>query len=418
MTIKLPQLNYKKIFIILGFIFLVVILVYIIIFFFFTDKKPEDTALDIDDIIFNAGRFPDSGDRVPGRGVSTGPDGTGTFPQADLTARGSFTQVQVVTEYLVKDPRSASGGIVYYDPREGYFYRQSDIDSDNKTLLTDEKFFEVQSVAWSPNQSKAVIEFPDGSNILYDFTKRHKITLPSEIEDPVFTERSDQLVYKTKTNDDDFNWLVVSDSDGGNARFVEPLSDNVDFIQVEASPDSRVVAFYGKPTGLSSSEVLLLGQNGENFKSMKVTGLNYKGKYSPDGKRLIYHVVSPVTDYNPLLWVADGRAQSIGQKNFNLGIITWVDKCVFSFDSRFLYCAVASELPSGAGIDPDLFAHDSTDTFFKIDLDTGLKQQIAIPIFSDGRRSFSVESIWLSEDESELVFWDFHTGGVYKVRLR
>jgi len=365
---SLPQLNYKKILFIILFFVATVLLAYgVIKVFFLGDAQPESAGSESDRGSAGGG-LPSSGGRIPGEDVRAEP---GRLPlnqrasRASLVADGGDTRVLPVNADRVLQPTPLQGGldVAYYDPGDGHFYRLSS-DGGNLTLLTDEEFFSVSSVAWSPRRDKAVLEFPDGANILYDFTKRTQLTLPREITEPVFSPDSAQLAYKIKSTDLRENWLVVSQSDGSGVKFIEPLGDKVDQVQVVFSPDSQVVGFYGRPTSVGSSQVIPLGQQGENFRSLEVAGLNFHGSYSPDGRRLIYDIISSAAGFRPQLFVTDGRPQTLGLNNFDLGLSTWVEKCVIAQDSRTLYCAVPRELIEGAGLAGDL-GRESPDDFYR-----------------------------------------------------
>lgn len=417
---NIRDLNYKKIGLVTLFVIIVIGLIILIVRLFFTTT--EEPVVDQQQTVTISGnQLPVSSDGyvlVPNEDNRT-PLEKARDAQISTTAQGGRTLVLPVNETRVVSPTPTRGGqdIAFYDPYDGYFYRLS-ADGENKTLLSDEKFFTVDSVSWSANNERAVIEYPDGSNILYDFTTGEKATLPKEVTDAKFSPLGDTLAFKLDTDTSEDNWLVITDEDGNNAQFIEPLGDNGDQVDVVFSPDEQVVALYAEPTGGSSSEVYLLGKSGENFKSISVDGLKFKGIYSPDGERMLYSVVTAGSGYLPELWVVDGRGSNTGNSKFDLKLNTWVDKCVFSDDSRIVYCAVPETLSEGAGLTP-IEVLDSNDNIYRIDLDTGLRTVLAQPVDENGNAAtLSVTSVWLDKTESTLFMWDGATGGVYKMKLK
>lgn len=419
----LPQLNYKKIGIIAGFVVVSISLAIGIVYVFFFSGQEEQLPPGFIAGIDQPGQLPGTGTGRPGDTAFPVPAGTAPVTprnsQAlDKVAQGNETNVLPVNKSRAQDPTPTRDGndVAFYDPAKGQFFRLSS-DGTNKTLLTDEKFFSVSSVAWSPSRERAVIEYPDGSNIIYDFTKRESVTLPQAVMDPVFSPTSENIAFKLETDNPDDNWLVVTDKNGDNPKFIEPIGSKGDQVQVAFSPTEEAVALFHKPVGANQEEVFLIGQAGENFKSFVVEGLNFAGKFSPDGTRLLYHTVSQNNSFNPSLYVVDIRGANIGNNQFALGLNTWIDKCVFSSNNQDVYCAVPRDLSNGLGLTPGAVSLTS-DTIFKLDLDTGIKNEIAIPANQDGLVNVAVTSIWLDSAERNVFFWDARAGQVYKMRLK
>ena len=286
-----------------------------------------------------------------------------------------------------------------------------------KEALSQDAFPFVDKVAWSNDGNKVVLSYPDGSNLYYDFTSNKKITLPAGAEDFSFDSDSNEIAYKFVNNSSENNWLVVSDIKNNKMSPIEHLGDNGKTVEVNWSPTNQVVALYHESTGLSSEEVYFLGLHGENFRSLKVNGSNFKGIWSPQGDRILYHVISPDNDYNPILGIADANGDNIGNHNFMLGLTTWVDKCNFAKDNITVYCAVPVNLPVGAGMYPEI-VNKSEDVFYKIDLTTGIAKLIAYPMLSEKLDKFQVKKLFISDDGTKLYFWDNWTDKVYTMRLK
>lgn len=365
-------------------------------------------------IIGPGGRLIGSGD-IDG-GEEDGLDGGDGEFSPSLVADGSLTQVERVAEERVKDINLSQGGFNYLSQEDNRFYRLP-FDELERLPLSADSFPNVDKVTWAGDGRKVVLEYPDGANIVYDFTENKQVTLPRGMEDPMFDSDSQAIAYKFVGGGEEDNWLVVSDTLGGNSEVIEPLGGNQDKVQVSWSPDNQVVALYHKPIGLNKEEVFFVGLNQENFKSLVVEGSSFKGLWSPKGDKLLYHVVSQADGYNPVLWVVDSRGETIGNNNFNLVLSTWVDKCVFSQNGREVYCAVPLELPQGTGLYPDLLAK-SADVFYKIDLSTGITQLLAFPVLSEEVDEFQVQKLLLSDDESKLFFLDNFTEKMYYMRLK
>jgi hypothetical protein len=113
----------------------------------------------------------------------------------------------------------------------------------------------------------------------------------------------------------------------------------------------------------------------------------------------------------PKLWIVAAQGDNIGKNRTNLELDTWAEKCTFA-SNKEIYCAVPNELPKGAGLFPEL-AKDSKDTLYKIDLSTGIKQQIAVP-----EGSYNISNLMVSDSQDKLFFTDAKDNEIYKIDIK
>ena len=413
--------NYKRAVLTLLFSACVVFLAYAIYFVFF---KPRPTiepaapvalpnldlpATDIRDILQKRG--------IPTEGIETAPSGTLPLSKLkpDRVAKGGRT---LATPRVYANTRNADigvdGSIKYYNASDGKYYSLDD--KGNRLPLSDQVFKDVQKTTWSPQGASAILEFPDGSNIYYDFAEKKQYTLPREAIGFKFSDPGNQIGYKFITEDPDENWLVVSSPNGDNAIAVEHIGEaNPADVLINWSPDNTKVAFYRSSSDIDAEEVFLIGQYQENFKSLKVDGRGFEGIWSPQGTRLLYNVYQPETGYRPELWVTEASDENLGVNKKNLGVRTWVNKCVFSSSEDVAFCAVPLYLPQGTGIYPAL-ANTTADTIYKINTKTSFKQQIAVPTNALGIGLYTAQKLLLSPDEKTLHMVDVN-GGIYDITL-
>ena len=208
-------------------------------------------------------------------------------------------------------------------------------------------------------------------------------------------------------------WLATSAPDGSNTRPVEPLGDNANKVQVAWSPNDAIIAFSrtGQPQALNETEIYLVGQHGENFRSLVVNGLNFRGQWSPDGRTILYSVTSGDEDFKPLLWTVSGSPDAIGQAKRPLSLNTWAEKCAFA-SATVAYCAVPQTLERGAGLYPAV-ANTIPDDLYRVDLVSGATNRVAIPA-----DNHTINSLVISPDESALYFTDQSSGQLYKINLK
>lgn len=405
----------KPFVIVFGFIAVVLGLGFLIYWFFFAP-----TEAPINGNVNGGGQFPSAG----GNRNTPVVNGGGGLPNSNEIGRGNdninaqgnlnaqVTQ-QVPTAVSVAPAlgggSSSDGGFVYYDKNTDKFYKTDD--SGLRKALSDQEFPDAEKVTISPGADKAVVEFPDGSNIAYDFNKQQQYTLPKEGKDFSFNSSGDQIAYKFMAPDPESRYLVSSGFDGSNFKLIEPLGYEDRDVQVNWSPTGQVAALFRKGIDADRQEVYFIGTQGENFRSMITSGRDFKGEWTPQGDRLLYSVYTPEADYKPTLWIVEAQGDRIGFNRKDLGVETWVDKCTFDSGGATAYCAVPRELPKGAGLVREL-ADKVPDDLYKIDLRTGFKSQIQGVV---GR--FTADKVFLSDDGKSLYYTDKKTGFAYKVKL-
>lgn len=351
-----------------------------------------------------------AGERPP---VSGG--GGNTLPPSSPVANGGRTATTALTQGAVTDATlSANGASVnFYNPADGKFYT---VDKDgNLVLLSDQQFPNVESVSWNGDANKAVMEFPDGSNIVYDFSTEKQTTLPKHWEEFQFSPTTDSIEAKSIGVDPNNRWLVTTNADGSGTKAFQALGENADKVTVSWSPNNQVVAFSDTAEslsgGLDRKMILPVGLNGENYKGLTVEGLGFLANWSPNGTQILYSVAGAYSDNKPLLWLVDGTPATMGDDRHSLGLNTWADKCTWQ-STTAIYCAVPQNLPNNAGLQRELYA-DYPDSVYKIDPGSGKVTLVAVPDTEMPMASLSVSS-----DGSTLYFIDETDGTLRSMRLK
>ena len=346
---------------------------------------------------------------TPGAGL---PQAGTVSPGAAITPAGGPGLAKVKKELdaeLSGLKVGTNGETNFYNQTDGKFYHRTP--TGDITPLSDQTFYGVDKVTWSPTSNESVIEYPDGSNILYNFTTKKQISLPKHWEEFSFSPQGEQIAAKSVGLSPENNWLIVSDPTGKNIKLVEAMGENAKKVSVAWSPNNQVIALSrtGQVLGDDRQEILFVGQNKENFRSTIVEGRGFESQWSPDGQQLLYSVFSARSNYKPELWIVNAEGDNIGTGRKLLNINTWSNKCTFGND-RFIYCAVPAELEVGSGFAPAL-AKTTLDQLWKIDIKTGLKSQIAV------EGSHTVEQLFIDKVNEKLLFTDANLTGLYSVDL-
>jgi len=332
------------------------------------------------------------------------------FPSSEI-AKGGLTKITELNKTESFNPVLSSNGsdVQYYNKEDEKFYK---ISKDGLiSSLSDKIFHEVENITWSPNSDKAILEYPDGANIIYDFNNKKQTTLPKHWKDFDFSSDGKQIVMKSMGLDTDNRWLAIVNEDGSKARQIESLGEKDATVYPLWSPNNQSIAMYTEGIGFDRQEVFFVGLNKENFKSTVVEGRGFQPRWSPEGDKLLYSVYSSDNNLKPNLWIVNAQGERIGSGRKNLNVETWAEKCSFA-DTSNLYCAVPEKLEEGAGLFPEM-AKNTSDQLYKIDTLTGMKKLIAVP---DG--SYNMSNIIISDDGANLYFTDETTGRLHKIRLK
>lgn len=389
------------------------------LYYFFFRPVPPETVIAVDEPGYG-GALGQAGDRGPITPGTT--DGTGTLPSAgDVPGTVTTGQTDVAAASgdvtLLRDSvtqatsESADGGTRFYNPEDGRFYKLNP--DGTVTALSGRQFFNVQTVNWGKSEDDAVLEFPDGSNIYYDFTGQRQTTLPQHWEDFDFAPTESKVVAKSMGLDENNRFLITSDADGNEVTALYHLGANGDLVTPSWSPNEQVVGFSktGGPQPDNGEEIVVLGKNHEEFKSLKVAGRGFQPNWSPSGKQLLYSVYHERDENKPMLWVSDASGSDIGNNRKRLNLLTWANKCVWADDKK-IYCAVPISLPLGAGFDQASF-NNIPDDIYVIDMTSGVAKKISTP-----DQNHPVSQPILSKDQSKLIFTDGMTGKLYSYTLK
>ncbi len=427
---NLQNFDWKKIALIFAFILLCILIGLGIYQLFFKsividEEVGEKTEIDIKQLEgANQGEQP---------GIFT--PGESEVPQAEVAEESDFNAVIKITpeiDYETTADSYAKGGItaitnlslqtvdslaltpdgndtIVYNKNTGLFQKIT-FYGDHE-LYSNRTYKNVENITWAPNSEKAILEFPDGSNILYNFENDKQISLPKDWTDFGFNNTGSQIVFKDDNPNPEYKFLGTANADGSNQKYIEYMGDEANNFITEWSPNNKIIASYKTAKSASTSELFFLGQYEENFKSINLNGYDPQIEWSPDGNKLVYSVQNQFSDHKPLLYVVDASGNNIGQNNYSLKLNTWADKCTFSSNTE-MYCAVPKELPYGAGLVPAL-ADDIPDYIYKINLQTGVKSFVAEP-----EVGYSIEQMQVSKDGSKLYYTDKTTQGLHLINLK
>ncbi len=319
------------------------------------------------------------------------------FLDALDTPEEEVSAVQLSSSTTVSATLTAEDTVAYYDPSDGRFYT---IDSNgNVVLLTSEQFLDAETVLFSDDAEMVAVEFPDGSNVLYDFDSEEQTTLPSHWEEFEFSPESEEVVSKNITVDPENTSLVVTSTDGSRTQVVASVGTNEEFVTLDWSPDGDVLGFSqtGRAqTGFGREQIFLIGADGEAVGAIVVEGLMFDSLWAPSSNVLLYSVADASQDFRPTLWSVDVSGSDIGSDRARYEVETWVEKCTFANETT-VYCAVPREIDDNDGLDPELV--DSPDDVYRVDIKSGRSILVASPDLD-----YQMFNLSITDDEETLYF--------------
>lgn len=349
-----------------------------------------------------SGGLPPAGSGTPGAGgpgMEEPTEGPGTLTPSPVADGGITSTILLTTSGVLQPTITNNGTVAYYDPRDGKFYTIDD--EGNVIPLSNASFPFAESVVFSDDAGAAVIEFPDGSNIVYDFNTQTQATLPSHWEEFSFSSDGSEIATKSLGVDPSNRTLVITSADGSNAKAIAPLGENDNLVDVNWSPDGDVVGFSktgGGGSAFGQNEIYLIGEDGEATGVLIVNGSNFKSIWSPDGNNLLYSIADAGDEYRASLWYGDAQGDRAGDTRLRISLKTTVTKCTFA-SNALAYCAVPIEMPAGGGSAPSLI--DSPDYLYSVDLPSGRTTLVAIP-----EQNTQMFNLSVSEDGDQLYFTD------------
>lgn len=412
------QLDWKKIGVMAMFVLAVFFFGFFIYYFFWRPilgpATPAETATT------TAGTLPGS----TAGGVRTSTAGTGVLPDAltqiitgETGAGTGITQpvLGVNDANLLVDARTQfsamanDGKITYYNYKDGKFYSVDE--NGNIATLSDQQFYNVSNTVFDHSGQKAVIQYPDGSNTIFDFATGKQITLPKHWQDFEFSPSDQEIVFKNIGLDPANRFLVTAKYDGTNLRIIETVGENADLVSPNWSPNNQVVATYNTGLDANRSEIFFIGQNNENFKSLTVEGRDFRGAWSPDSSKMLYSVYNAGNDYKPQLWISDASGDSIGNNRQKINLNTWADRCTFAGNDVAI-CTAPATMPYGAGLEP-LAVAGITDQIWAINLQTGQTALIAQP-----KNVSAIGNIMFSDKSPDNLYLSGkYDNKIYKINL-
>ncbi|MFH1767437.1 MAG: hypothetical protein ABH826_05140 [Patescibacteria group bacterium] len=333
------------------------------------------------------------------------------LPPSAIADGGLVLTTRLTSSAITSPQLTSDGSIAFYDPADGRFYT---IDENGNILpLSDKKFPDAEKVTFADTADVAAIEFPDGTNIIYDFNTAVQTTLPKHWDEFDFDPDGQEVQSKNLTADPNTQSIVITSTDGTRTEVVAALGTKSDSVTLDWSPNDSIIGFSDtgviQSGGFGRNQIYILGRDGEAAGSIVVEGTHFSSKWSPDGSHIVYSIADRDANYRPVLWYVKATGTNIGTDRKRLGVETPVEKCAFASET-LLYCAVPREMPGYAGEDIRLIT--APDDVYSVNIATGRSVLVGAPV-----TDFQMFNLSVSQDGSILYFTD-QAGRLNTMRLK
>lgn len=304
---------------------------------------------------------------------------------------------------------------IYYFAGENGQLDQISFDGKLEKVISTEEFQDVRKIIWNKAKNKATVRRENGPGkskfLLLDLAQKTVTPLKDNVDSVAWSELGDKIIYKyydSKTQKRDIN---IADPNGSNWRKIA----DINYFGVEISPiaGSSDISFWPTPDAFTSSSVNLVSFSGENKKEILKNRFGVDLLWSPDGKT----AAVSYTDQKGGKKTDLALMSSVGGEFRSLNFPSFAKKCVWSADSKFLFCAMPGNIPESAILPNDWQEGkiETADTFWKLEIATGKKDRLIETDKING--SFDVLSPFLSQDEKILFFTNKTDGKLYKLGL-
>lgn len=277
--------------------------------------------------------------------------------------------------------------------------------------------FVPKDIVWSPDGGKALVKKNDTEWALFvrqgtEGSSEPTVSLLKPgIESPTWTSLGDRIVYKYFDTTTKKRTLNIASPDGSDWRMIGETP--FQFLEMRPVPKSSMVAVWNRGNAFERTSLKTLPIVGGDMK--EIFSANYGADYlfSPNGTRIL--VSNSIEKGNSSISLALLNDQGGGYTN--LFVPSLVGKAVWSKNSRFIYYALPGSIPEGSILPNDYYRKPilTTDTFWKVDVETGEKSRVVDP--NDIDQSYDAENLVLDADETMLFFHNRHDGKIYRINL-
>ena len=309
------------------------------------------------------------------------------------------TEKKVIATGDIKMAFKMGHEIIYYNRNNflktdsGGFYRET---------LSSYPFNNLVFAKCSGTGNFCLMRF-NGKFSVYNLKLNQNFELEDAIRDVEFNSQGDGLIYLFFK--DGSYWLSSSGLNGEN--WVQLKKIEGDDLDISISSQGGKLAYFSRKYDKKQSGIFLTNLASQDQAQRIIENDVVDILWSPSGERILFsyydHSVMPKR-------IQLGYYDLEQKKQYNLGLPGLAQKCVWSDDSGFLYCAVLTSSFQKEFILEDWYSGGfvSKDLFWRMDLKSGQKERL----FNDSEKYPAVDAFNLILFGEELIFVDKLSGNL------
>ncbi len=291
---------------------------------------------------------------------------------------------------------------------------ETDLEGKNKKIISDTDLPGLKDVYWSSDREKVISRFNiEGKDAfyVYDYRSKSAKKLNEGFSVVRWSNVGDKIIYLYADAKKNERWISVADSDGTNWKnLTDAEFGSVSFAQV---PQSALVAFWNQANAFEETKLKIVGIMGGDSKIIFSGKFGTDYRWSPDGKRIL----ASSADVRGGGRIMLGVMNSNGGEYQDLGIPTFISKCVWSKDNKTVYYALPGSIPAGVVMPNDYQERKviTADTFWKVDVETGKKERLVELEWI--KNSYDATNLFLSPSENALFFINRMDGKLHRLNF-
>ena len=302
--------------------------------------------------------------------------------------------------------------IKYYSKATGKTY-QIDFDGQKKKSLSTDELLGLIDVIWSPAKTRVLSKFISGSDVhysFYDYVESRGVALPESVTAAVW-QNDNKIIYFYHDKVSGKKILSIADPDGKNWSNITEVGKG-EFLAAPI-PKSGLISFWNSPDAYTETILQSITAIGGEKKTILSGKFGADYLWSPNGENILVSYLNEKGSAGIQLAVTNNK----GGELKNLGIPTWVSKCVWSKDGESVYYALPGLIPEASVLpnDYDQGKFTTQDTFWKVNIKTGKKERFVDLEKTNGK--FDATKLFLNESETQLFFINKIDGKLYKIDI-
>ncbi len=408
---KINLMNIKKIFIIVGVLFVLALASLLVYNLFFKPTVPGGGAE-------SGGALPTSpagrGEEVAPTGLPSGDSGEGQTSSPGATPKSLATlKIKPISQEKVLAPTIGRNGktVKYFSQTNGNVY-ESDFDGGNLKKISSVNLNNLLKALWSPDKEKVIGIFSDNNKTkkyFYDYASNQSSLLDEKIGYAAWAPNSKKIAYQFIDSAAGQHNISVANPDGLNWKNI--FKTRLENLIVEW-PSNTKISLRQPVSGLAQGILYSINSETGDFSKVLSDIFGLSVKWSPKADKILFSSTND-RGQEPKLSLADESGANF--KNLNLAGLA--DKCVWSTDDKTIFCALPQEISQNATWPDDYYKGlvILSDDLYKINLETNQKTKI---IGSTDEVSYDAQELFLSPKEDYLFFINRGNGLLYSLKTQ